>query len=203
MDQRKRRIEGITVTVGELAAAEKPLALRRLPLPAALEITRTVTPQGQVAFEANSYAVPPGLPAVQVHVVHRTGEDRLDIVTAGRAVARHRVAPRGSGRTVREAGHVVASERAVRDRTGPTTAPNSWTPQHPHPPGRHPPANRQSARRRALHGTLHRPQPATVRTATSPSPSSRRRQPPKSPARPFPQPPSHAAATRMTARHYG
>jgi hypothetical protein len=47
-------------------------------------------------------------------VLIRLGDDVLRIATAGRAViAQHRRAPRGSGQTVRDDGHVMALERAV------------------------------------------------------------------------------------------
>ncbi|WP_436840682.1 Mu transposase domain-containing protein [Streptomyces griseoloalbus] len=84
------------------------------PFPAELEVERTVSPQSLVAFDGNLYSVPPGLPGVQVKVLHRLGEDDLRIVTADRAVvACHRRAPRGAGQTVRDDGHVIALERAV------------------------------------------------------------------------------------------
>ncbi|WP_237535363.1 hypothetical protein [Streptomyces sp. SID3343] len=47
-------------------------------------------------------------------VTRRLGEDYLHIVTAGRAVAaRHHRVPRGGGQSIRDAGHVIALERAV------------------------------------------------------------------------------------------
>ncbi|MFF4795987.1 hypothetical protein ACFY2M_41390 [Streptomyces sp. NPDC001276] len=101
-------------TVGELAAAESLLDIPVRPFRAELEVERTVSPQGLVQFDGNFYSVPPGLPGVQVKVLHRPGEDDLRIVTAGRAViAQHRRAPRGAGQTVRDDGHVIALERAV------------------------------------------------------------------------------------------
>ncbi|WP_280686097.1 IS21 family transposase [Kitasatospora sp. MAA19] len=114
MDDRRRNVDGMKVTVAELAAAEPMLDLPTLPFPADLEATRTVSPQALVSFEGNLYSVPPGMPGMQVIVRHRLGEDYLHIVTAGRAVvARHQLAPRGAGRTIRDAGHVIALERAV------------------------------------------------------------------------------------------
>ncbi len=114
MDERRRRADGAVATVAELAALEPLLELPVRPFPAELEVERTVSPQGLVSFEGNLYSVPPGLPGAQVKVLHRLGEDHLRIVTAGRAVvAQHRRAPRGAGQTVRDAGHVVAMERAV------------------------------------------------------------------------------------------
>ncbi|MER6433745.1 transposase [Streptomyces sp900105245] len=114
MDGRRRRIDGAATTVAELAAAEPLLDLPTRPFPAELEVERTVSPQSLVSFEGNFYSVPPGLPGAQVRVLTRFGEDYLHIATTGRAViARHRRAPRGSGQTVRDAGHVIALERAV------------------------------------------------------------------------------------------
>ncbi|MFE9941887.1 Mu transposase domain-containing protein [Streptomyces hirsutus] len=111
MDDRRRRIDGAVTTVGELAAAEVLLDIPVRPFPAELEVERTVSPQSLVAFDSNLYSVPPG---VTVKVLHRLGEDDLWIVTASRAVvACHRRAPRGTGQTVRNDGHVIALERAV------------------------------------------------------------------------------------------
>ncbi|MEV6332861.1 IS21 family transposase [Streptomyces sp. NPDC051909] len=114
MDDRRRRIDGAVTTVAELATSEPLLDLPTRPFPAELEVERTVSPQSLISFEGNSYSVPPGLPGAQVRVLHRLGEDYLHIATAGRAViARHRRAPRGAGQTIRDAGHVIALERAV------------------------------------------------------------------------------------------
>ncbi|MDN3061199.1 IS21 family transposase [Streptomyces hygroscopicus] len=114
MDERRRRIDGVVTTVGELAAAEPLLDIPVRPYPAELEVERTVSPQSLVQFDGNFYSVPPGLPGAQVKVIHRLGEDDLRIATAGRAViAQHHRAPRGAGQTVRDDGHVIALERAV------------------------------------------------------------------------------------------
>ena len=114
MDERRRKVDGISTTVAELADSEGLLSIPSRPFPAELEAERTISPQSLVSFEGNFYSVPPGLPGVQVSVLHRLGEDDIRIVTAGRAVvAQHRKAPRGSGQTIRDAGHVIALERAV------------------------------------------------------------------------------------------
>ncbi|MEV0446198.1 transposase [Streptomyces spectabilis] len=116
MDGRRRTLDGVRTTVGDLADAEVLLELPLLPFPAEVSVERTVTPQSLVAFEGNSYSVPPGLAGTRVRVLHRLGEDFLDIVTAGRAVvARHRRALRGAGQIVRDSGHVIALERKVLD----------------------------------------------------------------------------------------
>jgi transposase len=114
MDGRRRTVDGARTTVAELAAAEPMLGLPVLPFPAELSVERTVTAQSLVPFEGNLYSVPPGLPGARVTVTHRLGEEFVSIATAGRAViARHRRAVRGSGQTVRDAGHVIALERSV------------------------------------------------------------------------------------------
>ncbi|MFC4471699.1 IS21 family transposase [Streptomyces xiangluensis] len=114
MDERRRTVDATKVTVGELAAAEPLLDVPALPFPAELVVERTVTAQGLVPFEGNFYSVPPGLPGARVLVIHRLGEDFVNIATAARAViARHRRAFRGSGQSVRDAGHVIAMERKV------------------------------------------------------------------------------------------
>ncbi|WP_438453405.1 IS21 family transposase [Streptomyces asiaticus] len=114
MDERRRTVTGAKVTVGELAAGEALLDIPALPFPAEMTVERMVTPQGLVQFEGNFYSVPPGLPGAKVRVVHRLGEDFLNIATISRAViARHRKAVRGAGQTIRDAGHVVALERKV------------------------------------------------------------------------------------------
>ncbi|MEU2393448.1 transposase [Streptomyces sp. NPDC007369] len=113
MDERRRRIDGIATTVGELAAAEPKLDIPVRPSRPS-KVERTVSPQSLVQFDGNFYSVPPGLPGVQVNVLIRLGDDVLRIATAGRAViAQHRRAPRGSGQTIRDDSHVIALERAV------------------------------------------------------------------------------------------
>lgn len=84
MDERRRRVDGSTVTVAELAANEPLLDLPVRPFPAQLEVERTISPQSLVSFRGNFYSVPPGMPGAQVRLVHRLGEDHLHIVTAGR-----------------------------------------------------------------------------------------------------------------------
>ncbi|MEY9873297.1 transposase [Streptacidiphilus sp. MAP12-33] len=114
LDERRRSVDDVRVTVGELAAGEPLLELPTLPFPAQLEVVRTVSPQALVSFEGNLYSVPPGMSGMHVTVRRRLGEDVLQIVTAGKVVvARHHLAPRGAGRMVRSPGHVIALERTV------------------------------------------------------------------------------------------
>jgi hypothetical protein len=86
MDERRRVVDGVKTTVGELAACEPLLDIPVRPFPAELEVERAVSPQSLVSFEGNLYSVPPGLPGAMVKVVLRLGEDYLSIVTVGRAV---------------------------------------------------------------------------------------------------------------------
>jgi transposase len=114
LDERVRRRDGARATVADLAAGEGLRPAPRTLFPAELALTRTVTPQGLVAFRGNSYSVPPGLGRTQVTVRHRLGADLLHVVTPGGAViAAHRRAPDGAGQTIRDTGHVIALERTV------------------------------------------------------------------------------------------
>lgn len=114
LDQRTRRRDGARLSVAELAAGE---ALRPVPLvgfPAELVVTRTVSPQGLVAFRGNAYSVPPGLVGALVTVTARLGSDRLQIATArGSVIAVHPRALDGSGAVIRDDGHVRALEKTV------------------------------------------------------------------------------------------
>jgi transposase len=114
LDGRVRRRDGHRTTVGALADAEPLHPLPLVAFPAELTVTRKVSAQGLVDFRGNQYSVPPGMPGAQVTVRLRLGADVLHLATAGGAVvAAHRVAPAGAGRVVRDAGHVVALEKAV------------------------------------------------------------------------------------------
>ncbi|MCX4751026.1 IS21 family transposase [Kitasatospora sp. NBC_01287] len=114
MDGRRRMVAGLRCTVGELADAEPLLALPALAYPAQASAERTVTAQALVPFRGNFYSVPPGLSGAVVSVRWRLDEPFISIATVGGAViARHELAPRGTGQTVRDHGHVVALERAV------------------------------------------------------------------------------------------
>ena len=114
LDERRRVVEGRRTTVGALAAAERLRPAPRAAFPAELEVERTVTAQGLVAFRGNSYSVPPGIAGTRVRVRHRLGVEDLRIVTAGGAtIAAHLRAPDGAGRLVRDASHVIALEHAA------------------------------------------------------------------------------------------
>ena len=114
LDGRKRHRDGQRTTVGALADAEPLHPLPLVPFPAELVVDRTVSPQALVEFGGNYYSVPPGMPGAQVRVRHRLGADIVHVATvAGVVVAAHRLAARGAGKVVRDAGHVVALEKAV------------------------------------------------------------------------------------------
>lgn len=108
LDGRTRKHHGVATTVGALAEAE---ALRPVPtpLPAMLQVERTVTNQALVAFRGNRYSVPPGYSGQLVAVRHQLGSVMLDIVTTrGVRLAHHRRAPDGAGALVRLDEHVKA-----------------------------------------------------------------------------------------------
>lgn len=113
LDTRKRVRDGVTSTVGELAAAE-PLRPPPAPLPAVLQVERTVTDQALIAFRGNRYSVPPGHSGQIVQVRHRLGTTTLDIAApGGAALAHHLRAPDGAGTLVRHDEHVAALTRVV------------------------------------------------------------------------------------------
>ena len=108
-------------TVQSLAQAE-PLRPVPDPFPAVLTVERVVSAQALVAFRGNRYSVPPELHGSTVSVHVRLGATHLDIATVpgpGRGsalptvVARHQLAPAGSGATIRDDGHVTALTQAA------------------------------------------------------------------------------------------
>lgn len=114
LDGRRRRRGGQATTVGALADAEPLRALPACSYPAELAEQRIVTPQALVSWRGNQYSVPPGLAGTAVTVTHRLGSHTVQLATvSGVVVAAHRRAVDGSGAVVRDAGHVVALERAV------------------------------------------------------------------------------------------
>jgi transposase len=130
-DRRKRK----NGTIGELAAQEELLALPAAAFPALLEAQRIVSRTAMVAFEGNSYSVPPGLVAQNVTVRARSGELYLEILSpAGRRVARHRRAPTGAGQILQSSEHARLLERAVLDAFT-TAKPCERKPNRP--PGEH------------------------------------------------------------------
>ncbi|MBA2310184.1 MAG: IS21 family transposase [Pseudonocardiales bacterium] len=102
-----------TVTVAELAATEALLALPPAPYPAELTVVRTVAANALVSLWGNRYSVPPGLVGGHVQVRWRHGTDSISLHVGGAVVAVHRLAPRGTQRTVRLPEHTAALENVV------------------------------------------------------------------------------------------
>lgn len=101
-------------SVGELAEAEPLLALPAAPFPATVEVTAPVDHTATVAFRGNRYSVPPGLAGSAMTLRHRLGTSALEIVgPAGVVIVTHRLAPAGSGTTVRTPAHREALEKVV------------------------------------------------------------------------------------------
>lgn len=95
-------------------AATEPLTPPPAPYPVTVTETRTASRQALVAYRGNRYSVPPELAAAQVTVSRVLGGEVIDIVTsAGATIARHRLAPDGTGAVIRDHGHVVALELAA------------------------------------------------------------------------------------------
>jgi hypothetical protein len=120
-DARVRSTPDGKTTVGALAATE-PLRPVPAPFPATLSVERTVSAQALVSFRGNRYSVPPELTGARVVVTVRLGGPNVDIATTpgaatgargGIVLARHRLAPAGSGVMVRDHGHVQALEAAA------------------------------------------------------------------------------------------
>ena len=113
-DQRLRDSDdGTVVTVAEAAAGEPLLVLPAAGFPVTIELERVVAANALVSVWGNRYSVPPGLVGANVVVRHRHGTDSVDITTAGRVVATHRLAPPGAHRVVRLPEHTTALENVV------------------------------------------------------------------------------------------
>jgi len=114
-DARPRRgCGGERTTVGALADAEPLRALPWAPYPATLVVERTVADNATVAFRGNRYSVPPGMTGSVLEVRHRLSTSTLEVHgPSGAIVARHALAPAGSGITQRLPEHRAALETAV------------------------------------------------------------------------------------------
>lgn len=113
-DTRLRTTADGKATVATVAGAEPLRAPPAAPFPATLTVTRTVSAQALVSFRGNRYSVAPELAGAQVWVSLRLGSPHVDIATqTGTVIARHALAPEGSGVMVRDHGHVVALEQAA------------------------------------------------------------------------------------------
>jgi len=101
-------------TVGQIGASEPLRALPALAFPAEIVADRVASRSALVAFEANSYSVPPGYAGQHLQLRARVGELHLQIfTTSGLKVATHRRASAGAGQTVRTGEHATALESAV------------------------------------------------------------------------------------------
>jgi transposase len=132
-------------TVGELGADEPLRSLPALAFPAEICVERVASRSALVAFEGNSYSVPPAHAGRRLVVRAAVGEGQLRVFTpAGALVATHRRARAGAGQTIRAAEHAAALEQAVLDAF--TTQPGCRR-----KPNR-PPGERALAELAALHG---------------------------------------------------
>jgi transposase len=101
-------------SVGAIGAAEPLRALPHAAYPAVIAVERKASRSALVAFEANSYSVPPAYAGRTVTVLARVGEPGLRIVSAaGEIVAEHRRIPAGAGQTLRTSEHAALLEQAV------------------------------------------------------------------------------------------
>jgi hypothetical protein len=113
-DERGRVLDGERATVATHAGRERLRPVVAVPFPATLRVERKVTAQALVAFRGNHYSVPPELAHATVTVAHRLGSTVIDIATAaGIVIARHGMAPAGTGVMVRDHGHVTALAHAA------------------------------------------------------------------------------------------
>ncbi len=114
-DARPRRgPAGERTTVGALADAEPLMALPWAPYPATVCVERTVADNATVAFRGNRYSVPPGLTGSVLEIRHRLSTQTLEVhAPSGALVARHALAPAGSGIVQRLPEHRAALEEAV------------------------------------------------------------------------------------------
>jgi hypothetical protein len=84
------------------------------PYPATICVERTVADNATVAFRGNRYSVPPGMTGSVLEVRHRLSTSTVEVHSpSGALVARHGVAPAGSGIVQRLPEHRVALETAV------------------------------------------------------------------------------------------
>ena len=119
-------------------AQTEPFAPPPAPLPALLDVERTVTDQALVAFRGNQYSLPPGRARQIVHVRYQLGAPTLDIADGQNVrLAHHRRAPDGAGVLVRLDEHIHALTQMVlanfSDRA-PVTANTADYPQPKHSP---------------------------------------------------------------------
>lgn len=113
-DTRLRPTADGKASVATLASSEGLHPMPARAYPAILTSERVVSRQALVSYRGNRYSVPPELAAARVSVTEVLGTDMIDVVTAsGVTIARHRLAPDGTGAMVRDHGHVYALEQAA------------------------------------------------------------------------------------------
>ena len=101
------------MSVAQAAQAEALLGSPAAAFPATLTLERTVAANALVSLWGNRYSVPPELAGGTIQVTHRYGADSIEIRSAGRTVATHRLAPRGAHRTVCLLEHTQALQATV------------------------------------------------------------------------------------------
>jgi transposase len=113
-DARMRTIGEVRATVEGHAEHERLAPPPASAFPATMSVARHVDAQCLVSFRGNRYSVPPELARTAVQVRWRLGAPGIDIAApAGTIVARHRLAPDGTGATIRDHHHVTALESHV------------------------------------------------------------------------------------------
>jgi transposase len=113
-DTRLRPTADGKASVATVASSEGLHPMPARAYPAILTCERVVSRQALISYRGNRYSVPPELAAARVTVIEVLGSDIIDIVTAsGITIARHRLAPDGTGAMVRDHGHVYALEQAA------------------------------------------------------------------------------------------
>ncbi len=100
--------------VADLASFERLRSLPAAPYPAMIEDHNKVGPSALVAFEGNTYSVPPALRGAEVSVRHRLGTAGIEIVSGtGALLASHHRQTPGAGYVVRDPAHHAALEHEV------------------------------------------------------------------------------------------
>ncbi|MDX1883059.1 Mu transposase domain-containing protein [Mycolicibacterium sp. 120270] len=113
-DTRLRPTADGKASVATVASSEGLHPMPTRAYPAILTCERVVSRQALISYRGNRYSVPPELAAARVTVTEVLGSDTIDVVTAsGITIARHRLAPDGTGAMVRDHGHVYALEQAA------------------------------------------------------------------------------------------
>ncbi|KDE97224.1 transcriptional regulator [Mycolicibacterium aromaticivorans JS19b1 = JCM 16368] len=113
-DTRLRATADGKASVADLAGSEGLHPMPARAYPAILTTQRVVSRQALISYRGNRYSVPPELASASVTVTQVLGTDVIDVVTtSGITIARHRLAPDGTGAMVRDHGHVYALEQAA------------------------------------------------------------------------------------------